>query len=228
MLRSSGKIYFTIKKCGDNRKKSFYSEMWGNAVWGGLVKILWDSPCARVLWKLFLPKGGSLLRSCWLVGIGLHTGCKVFSGYCCHCWVLGAVIMGCIGVCQEKKKGRFWCEVDAGYLPSGNNEMEVWRQWSGFLLLNCCVWVVILGLGSLGNRVGSLGSWGRNLTAREPPLEQNGLTPMVSIVQIVLAKCRSARAASHQPAFMGSCLTISHMCMPGLPSKWISPCILKF
>ena len=128
----------------------------------------------------------------------------------------------------SKKERRFWCEVDAGYLPSGSNEMEVWRQWSGFLLLNCCVWVVILGLGSLGNRVGSLGSWGRNLTARETPLEQNGLTPMVSIVQIVLAKCRSARAASHQPAFMGSCLTISHMCMPGLPSKWISPCILKF
>ena len=34
---------------GGNRKKRFYSEMWGNAVWGRLVKILWDSLCVKVL-----------------------------------------------------------------------------------------------------------------------------------------------------------------------------------
>ena len=45
-------------------------------------------------------------------------------------------------------------------------------------------------------------------------------------MQILLAKCQSARAASHQAAFMGSCLTISHMCMSCLPSRWGSPCVL--
>ena len=30
-------------------------------------------------------------------------------------------------------------------------------------------------------------------------------------------KFRSSRGASHQPAFMSSCLTISHTCLPCLP-----------
>ena len=57
------------QKLGDNKKKRFYSEIWQNAVWGrgegggGIVKILWDSPCVRVvLWKLSLSKVASLLR----------------------------------------------------------------------------------------------------------------------------------------------------------------------
>ena len=32
------------------------------------------------------------------------------------------------------------------------------------------------------------------------------------IVRIALAKSWSVRGASHQPVFMGSCLTIGHMC----------------
>ena len=36
---------------------------------------------------------------------------------------------------------------------------------------------------------------------------------------IALAKSRSARGASHQPAFMSGCLTISHTCLPCLPSE---------
>ena len=35
---------------------------------------------------------------------------------------------------------------------------------------------------------------------------------------IALAKSRRAREASHQTAYMGSCLTISHTCLPCLPS----------
>ena len=31
---------------------------------------------------------------------------------------------------------------------------------------------------------------------------------------IALAKYRSVRGASHQPAFMSGCLTISHTCLP--------------
>ena len=47
------------------------------------------------------------------------------------------------------------------------------------------------------------------------------------MLNIASAKSRSVRGASHQPAFMGSCLTISHMCLPHLPSRWVSPCILS-
>ena len=36
-----------------NRRKMFHGEMWENAVRGkGLVKILLDSPCKMVLWKI--------------------------------------------------------------------------------------------------------------------------------------------------------------------------------
>ena len=36
---------------------------------------------------------------------------------------------------------------------------------------------------------------------------------------IASAKSWSTRGASHQPAFMGSCLTIDHACLPCLPSR---------
>ena len=36
-----------------------------------------------------------------------------------------------------------------------------------------------------------------------------------------MAKSRSARGASHQPAFMGSCLTICQTCLLCPPSEWI-------
>ena len=47
------------------------------------------------------------------------------------------------------------------------------------------------------------------------------------IVLIASAKSRSARptGSSHHPAFMGSCLTISHACLPCLPNRWVSPCV---
>ena len=51
--------------------------------------------------------------------------------------------------------------------------------------------------------------------AQKKQKEQNGLTPMVNM-HIRLVKFQSARAASHQPAIMGSHLTISHICMPSL------------
>ena len=44
-------------------------------------------------------------------------------------------------------------------------------------------------------------------------------------MQIALAKSRSKSGASHQPASMGSCLTISDRCLPCLPSTWVSPCV---
>ena len=36
---------------------------------------------------------------------------------------------------------------------------------------------------------------------------------------IALAKSQSARGASHQPAFMNSCLTIGQMFFPGIPIR---------
>ena len=49
----------------------------------------------------------------------------------------------------------------------------------------------------------------------------------VAVVPIALAKSRSARGAFQQPLFMGSCLAISHMHFPCLPSGRISStCVL--
>ena len=57
------------EKRGDNRRKGFYGEIWENTAWGwvrgGLVNILWDSPCMRVIWKL-LNTFGWILMDAWL------------------------------------------------------------------------------------------------------------------------------------------------------------------
>ena len=66
-----------------------------------------------------------------------------------------------------------------------------------------------------------------NVAAREPPWEQNGLPPMVNIMRIASATSRCMRGASHQPAFMSSCLTFSEMCLSCLPSSIrVIPCVL--
>ena len=112
-------------------------------------------------------------------------------------------------------------------LPSGSNKVKVWRWWSR-LLVDCCGWELILssacveicrGWTHWESRVRCVGSRDRNLTTREPPWEQNGLPSMVNIRQIVLAKSHNVRGASHQPDFVGSCLTFSHICLPSLPSR---------
>ena len=41
---------------------------------------------------------------------------------------------------------------------------------------------------------------------------------MINVMLIDSAKSRSMRGASHQPAFMSNCLTISHTCLQCLPS----------
>ena len=42
---------------------------------------------------------------------------------------------------------------------------------------------------------------------------------------IMMGKSQSAKEACHQPALMGSCLTISHTCLPCLSSGSVSPCV---
>ena len=48
------------------------------------------------------------------------------------------------------------------------------------------------------------------------------------VMLIASAKSRSGRGASHQPAVMVSCLTISPMCLPCLPSGRVSHCVPGF
>ena len=43
---------------------------------------------------------------------------------------------------------------------------------------------------------------------------------------IASAKYQSGRRASHQPVFMGSCLTMSHTYLLCLPRRRVSPCVL--
>ena len=57
------------------------------------------------------------------------------------------------------------------------------------------------------------------MTTSEPPWAQNELPPMVNIMRVASAKSRNMKEASHQPTFMGSCLTISQMWQPCLPSS---------
>ena len=61
---------------------------------------------------------------------------------------------------------------------------------------------------------------------RETPWKRNGAPPMVNIMEIASAKSRSEREASHQPAIMDNCLTISHTCLLCLPSKCVTPFVL--
>ena len=49
---------------------------------------------------------------------------------------------------------------------------------------------------------------------------------VVKVVMVIaLAKFQCARRTSHHPAITDSCLTISHMCFPCLPSGRVSSCI---
>ena len=141
------------KKWRGNKKKRFCSEMWGNAVWGGLVKILWASSYLTILWKLSLSKGSSLLRG-GLAATGLHTGLKGVSGYCYHCWVLGATITSCIDVCLEKKKGDsgkmsmlIICLVEATRWKCGDSRVgsSCWTVVVGWQFLVVPVWTSVGG-----------------------------------------------------------------------------------
>ena len=42
---------------------------------------------------------------------------------------------------------------------------------------------------------------------------------MINVMLIASVKSWNVRGAFHQPDFMSGCLTISHMCVPCLPSQ---------
>ena len=81
--------------------------------------------------------------------------------------------MGCVDVCLEKKKARFWMKQVLG---SGSSKVKVCRRWSG-LLVDHFSWVLILGSvfaeicrgwAHWESRVRCVGREGRNLMVREP------------------------------------------------------------
>ena len=93
------------KKEGDSKKKRIYSKMWENAVWVGLIKILWDSPCVMVLWKLLAPVGSNfgwdrvahLLQRCQWLLLPLLSSRSYYR-------LQVTAITGCVYVCLEKRK----------------------------------------------------------------------------------------------------------------------------
>ena len=82
-----------------------------------------------------------------------------------------------------------------------------------------CSFLVVSAWKSLGVGLTGRAEWDRNLAAREPLWEQKGLPSMFNMMQIASAKSHSARGSYHQSAFIGVCLTISHSCLPCLPSR---------
>ena len=58
-------------------------------------------------------------------------------------------------------------------------------------------------------------------------IESNFICKAIPLfMQISSAKSWNARWASHHPAVMGNCLTITHTCLPCLPSRWVSTSVL--
>ena len=95
---------------------------------------------------------------------------------------------------------------------------EKGRDWGNLLLTDEFMYILALFPGVRWRRLPGCwshywcaGSQGRDMAAREPPWEQNGLPPMVNIMWVASARSRSVRRASHQPASMRNSLTISHM-----------------
>ena len=79
-----------------------------------------------------------------------------------------------------------------------------WKVKEGVGLLESLFVCRLLGQGYGGQGAPMGAEW---VTSHE----QNGLPPIVNSMWIALGKSRSVRGASHQPAFMGSCLNISLM-----------------
>ena len=53
--------------------------------------------------------------------------------------------MGRIDVCSEKTKRDSGVKQVLRICQRGSNEVKVWGRWSGFLLVDCCDWVLFLG-----------------------------------------------------------------------------------
>ena len=56
----------------------------------------------------------------------------------------------------------------------------------------------------------------------------SGFPCVVAAMEMLMASAKSwrVRRASHQLVLVGSCLTISHTCLPCLPSGGVNPCVI--
>ena len=76
----------------------------------------------------------------------------------------------------------------------------------------------------------TVGGWVEVAWGRRPclgPAKNESFVFLALFRHIVLARSRNLSGASHQPAFMGSYLTINHTCLPYLPSTQVRkfPCV---
>ena len=71
--------------------------------------------------------------------------------------------------------------------------------------------------------------WVDGAGVRQKILFRASFVFMALFRHVVSARSRSVRGAFHQPAFMGSCLTINHTCLPCLPSRQVKryPCVTE-
>ena len=65
--------------------------------------------------------------------------------------------------------------------------------------------------GNAGNQSENAGNQGGNAGNEDENAENRGDSLLESFCLLLRLKSRTARGASHQPAFMGSCLTISQI-----------------
>ena len=104
------------------------------------------------------------------------------------------------------------------FLGSGR---KCWTLDSGHWTLDAGLWMLDSGRLTL-----NAGSW--TLDSGRWILDTGFWAPNGRLwtYRLLTAKSQSVREASHQPAFMDNCLTISHTCLPCPPSRSVSPCVL--
>ena len=104
---------------------------------------LWKSCGSLHMWRSYEHCLYQKVSSSWevkLARIGLHTGCKGVSGYCYHCWILGATITGCVDLCLKKRR------VGSGVKQVLIICLEKVTRWKfGDGGVGSCCWTVVVG-----------------------------------------------------------------------------------
>ena len=139
-------------------------------------------------------------------------------------------------ICAGKKEGRFWGEAVTGYLTRGSNKVKLWQQWTGFLLVDCCGWVVILGKAcveicrrstawesGISVWVPRGGTWWRGSP------RWNRMVHLSSLIPCWLFWLNTGVWREHltsQLSWVAVWLLVTRVCSVYLPSRWVIPCAL--
>ena len=121
---------------------------------------------------------------------------------------------------QETEWGEWWECGESGYRNARNQGGNARNQGGND--------------GNAGNQGGNAGNQGGNDGNQEGmrgiKVGMRGIrVGMQRIGRVASDKFRSVSGATHQPASMGSCLTISYMWEPCLPSsRWLGELVLVF